>query len=74
MDIVVSLLYLLLYIAAVCLCAALIVWLMRQMGIAVDPQTYRIAQIVLALIVLILVVSWVAGILPLAHWHRVALA
>jgi hypothetical protein len=47
---------------------------MRQMGIAVDPQTYRIAQIVLALIVLILVVSWVAGILPLAHWHRVALA
>jgi hypothetical protein len=52
MDIVVSLLYLLLYIAAVCLCAALIVWFMRQMGIAVDPQTYRIAQIVLALIVL----------------------
>jgi len=51
----------------------LIVWVMRQMGVAIDPHTYRIGRIVLALIVLILIVSWVAGILPLAHWQRVAL-
>jgi hypothetical protein len=74
MGIVVSLLYLLLYVAAACLCAVLIVWVMRQMGVAIDPHTYRIGRIVLALIVLILIVSWVAGILPLAHWQRVALA
>jgi hypothetical protein len=73
MSIVVSLLFLLLYIAVVCLCAALIVWFLRGMGIGIDPMVYKIGQAILALIVLILIVSWIAGVLPLAgRWPRLA--
>ena len=64
MPLLVSLLYLLLNIAIICLCAALIWWFLRWMGIAVDPTVLKIGQAIVAIIVLILIVSWFMGALP----------
>ncbi len=64
MDLIVSLLYLLLNIAVVVLVAAIIVWFVRWMGISIDPWVFKICQLILALIVLILIVSWFAGVIP----------
>jgi len=64
MSLLISLLYLLLNIAIVVLCASLIWWALRWFGIAVDPFVLKIAQFILAVIVLILIVSWFAGALP----------
>ena len=62
MDLLVSLLYLLLTIAVIVLVAALLVWGLRQMGIAIDPQIFRIGQLILALVILIAIVTWIAGV------------
>jgi hypothetical protein len=64
MTMLISLLYLLLNIAVVVLCAALIWWALRWFGIVVDPYVLKIAQFIVALIVIILIVSWFAGVLP----------
>ncbi len=64
MPLLVSLLYLLLNIAVVLLCAALIWWFLRWMGIAIDPTVYKICQAIVALIVIILIVTWFMGALP----------
>jgi len=64
MSLLISLLYLLLNIAIVVLCAALIWWALRWFGIGIDPYVLKICQFILAVIVLILIVSWFAGVLP----------
>jgi len=64
MTLLLSLLYLLLNIAVVVLCAALIWWALRWFGIAVDANVLKVGQFILAVIVLILIVSWFAGVLP----------
>jgi hypothetical protein len=64
MPLLISLLYLLLNIAIICLCAALIWWFLRWMGIVVDPSVLKICQAIVALLVIILIVSWFAGALP----------
>jgi hypothetical protein len=64
MSLLISLLYLLLNIAIIALCAALIWWALSWFGIAIDPLVLKIMQAILAIIVIILIVSWFAGILP----------
>jgi energy-coupling factor transporter transmembrane protein EcfT len=64
MPLLISLLYLLLNIAIVVLCAALIYWALKVFGIPMDPWVMKILQFILALIVIILIVSWFAGVLP----------
>jgi len=64
MTLLISLLYLLLNIAVVVLCAAIIWWFLKWIGIAIDPLVLKIAQAVVGLIVLILIVTWFAGALP----------
>jgi hypothetical protein len=64
MSLAISLLYLLLNIAVVGLCAALIWWALRWFGIPIDPMVLKICQFILALIIIILIVSWFAGVLP----------
>lgn len=64
MAIVISLLYLLLHIAIIVLCAALIWWFLRWLGIGLDPFVMKVLQAILVLIILILVVSWLAGVVP----------
>jgi hypothetical protein len=64
MSLLISLLYLLLHIAIVALCAALIWWALRWFGIPIDPLVLKICQFIVAVIVLILIVSWFAGVLP----------
>ena len=49
MGILISFLYLLLYIAVVLLIAAVIVWVLRWIGIGIDPTVYRIGQAIVAL-------------------------
>lgn len=64
MALIISLLYLLLNIAAVVLVAALIWWALRFFGIAIDPFVLKVCQFIVVVIVLILIVSWIAGVLP----------
>ncbi len=64
MSLLVSVLYLLLNIAVVLLVAAVLYWFWRWMGLPMDPWVLKILQVILALIILILVVSWFAGVLP----------
>jgi hypothetical protein len=64
MPLLLSVLYLLLNIAVVVLCAALIWWALKFFGIAIDPTVLKIGQFIVALIVIILIVSWFAGVLP----------
>lgn len=63
MGILISFLYLLLYIAVILLVAALIVWVLRWIGITLDPTVYRIGQAIVALLCLIAIVIWLAGVL-----------
>jgi hypothetical protein len=64
MGLLISLLYLLLHIAIVALCAALILWALRWSGVAIDPWAMKIGQLIFALIVVILIISWISGVLP----------
>ena len=64
MSLLISLLYLLLNVAIVVLCAAIIWWVLRWLGIPIDPRVLKICQVILALIILILIISWFAGVIP----------
>ena len=64
MPLLISLLYLLLHIAIVVLCAALIWWALKFFGIPIDPLVLKICQFIIVLIIIILIVSWFAGVLP----------
>lgn len=56
-----SVLYLLLEIAIILFCAALIVWFCRWVGIAIDPLVYKIGTAIVFLLCLIAIVGWFAG-------------
>jgi len=64
MGLLVSVLYLLLNIAVVLLVAAIIWWFWRWMGLPMDPWVLKLCQVIVALIVIILIVSWFAGVIP----------
>jgi hypothetical protein len=64
MSLLISLLYLLLNVAIVVLCAALVYWALRVFEVPLDPWVLKILQFILAIIVIILIVSWFAGALP----------
>ena len=64
MPLLISLLYLLLNIAIILLAAALVWWFLRWMEIPLDPWVLKICQAIVALLIIILVVSWFAGALP----------
>ena len=64
MSLLVSVLYLLLNIAVVLLVAAIIWWFWRWMGLPMDPWVLKLCQVIVALIVIILIVSWFAGAIP----------
>lgn len=64
MTLLVSLLYLLLNVGVVMLCAALIWWALRWFGVPVDPLVLKICQFILVVIVIILIASWFSGAIP----------
>jgi hypothetical protein len=64
MEILISFLYLLLYIAIILLIAYGIRWLIVSfIGWSIDPMVYKWAQIIVGLICIIAVVVWLAGLL-----------
>jgi hypothetical protein len=64
MPLIISLLYLLLNIAVIVLCAALILWALRWFGIPIDETVLKIGQFIVVILIIILIVSWFAGVLP----------
>ena len=75
MSILISFLNLCLYIAIICLIAYVIVWVVTGFfGWSIDANVYKFGQIVVALLCLIAIVTWLAGVLgggpglPL-FWH-----
>lgn len=64
MGILISFLELLLYIAVVCFIAYALVWAFTWFtGKGIDANVYKFGQIIVALICLIAVVVWLAGLL-----------
>jgi hypothetical protein len=57
-----SFLYLLLNIAIIVLVAALILWVLKIVGIGIDPLVYKIGQVIVALLIIIAIVLWISGI------------
>jgi hypothetical protein len=64
MSMVISLLYLLLNIGLVVLVAYGLLWALRWLEIPIDGKVLKVCQFILAVIVLILIASWFAGVLP----------
>jgi len=64
MSLLISVLYLLLNIGILLLCVAIIWWALKWFGIPIDPMVFKIAQFIIVLLILIMVVSWFAGVLP----------
>jgi uncharacterized membrane protein YtjA (UPF0391 family) len=64
MPLLISLLYLLLNIAVILLVVAIVWWVLGLLGIALDARVMKIGQVIVALIILIYVVSWLAGAIP----------
>jgi predicted Co/Zn/Cd cation transporter (cation efflux family) len=64
MSILISFLNLLLYIAIILLVAYIILWVVRDwFGVAIDPMVLKFAKIIVALLCLIAVVVWIAGVI-----------
>jgi hypothetical protein len=62
MNILVSFLYLLLYIAIIILIAYAIRWLITGfLGWPIDPMVYKWAQIIVGLLCIIAIVAWLVG-------------
>jgi hypothetical protein len=63
MNILVSFLYLLLYIAIIILIAYAIRWLITGLlGWPIDPMVYKWAQIIVGLLCIIAIVAWLVGV------------
>jgi hypothetical protein len=63
MNILVSFLELMLYIAIIIFVAYVIVWVIRGFfGWQIDPNVYKFGQIIVALLCLIAIVLWLAGV------------
>jgi hypothetical protein len=64
MAILISFLYLLLYIAVVIFIAFCIVWLITKfMGWSIDADVYKWGKVIVGLLCIIAVVVWIAGVL-----------
>jgi hypothetical protein len=64
MNILVSFLYLLLYIAIIILIAYAIRWLITGfLGWPIDPMVYKWAQIIVGPLCIIAIVAWLVGVL-----------
>jgi len=64
MNLLISFLNLLLYLAIIILIAYAIVWLIQGfMGWTIPANVYKFGQIVVGLLCIIAVVSWLAGVL-----------
>ena len=64
MAILISFLELCLYIAFVCFIAYVILWVIRSFfGWQIDANVYKFGQIIVALICLIAVAVWLAGLM-----------
>jgi hypothetical protein len=64
MNILISFLYLLLYIAIILCVAYVILWVVRDwFNINIDPMVLKFAKIIVGLICLIAVVVWISGVL-----------
>lgn len=63
MGILISFLYLLLHITVIVLIAALILWVLKWLGVGIDPLVYKCGQAVVVLLIVIAVVIWLAGLL-----------
>lgn len=63
MNILVSFLYLLLHCAVIILIAAVILWVLKWLGVGIDPLVYKAGQAIVVLLILIAVVVWLSGLL-----------
>ncbi len=64
MNIIVSLLELLLYLAVIIFVAYAVVWIIQGfMGWAIDPMLYKWGQIIVGLLCLIAIVAWLGGVI-----------
>jgi hypothetical protein len=63
MSLLISFLYLLLHIAIILLVAAVIVWVLRLVGLGIDPLVYKIGQAIVALLCIVAVLLWLSGAL-----------
>jgi hypothetical protein len=70
MSILISLLYLLLYIAIILLVAAILVWGLRWLNIPIDATVYKIGQVIVGLLILIAIVVWITGVLGYGGAYR----
>lgn len=63
MAILISFLNLMLYIAVICFIAYIIVWVITGIfNWSIPPNVYKFGQIIVALLCLIAVVVWLAGV------------
>ena len=63
MSLLISFLYLLLHLAIIILIAALILWVLRWIGVGIDPLVYKVGQIIVLLLCIIAVLLWLSGAL-----------
>jgi hypothetical protein len=62
-GVLLSFLYLLLYIAGVCIVAYLIVWLITGfLGWSIDANVYKWGQIFVGLLIVIAIVAWILSV------------
>ena len=71
MGLLVSALYMLLNIAIILLVAYVLLWVIRDwFGVSIDGMVLKFAQIVVALLCLIVIVIWLSGVLGYSTGHR----
>jgi len=64
MSLLISFLYLLLHIAIILAIAYAMLWVVRDwFGVTIDPMVLKFCKIIVALLCLIAVVIWLAGVL-----------
>jgi hypothetical protein len=70
MNLLVSALFMLLHIAIILLIAYVLLWVIRDwFGVSLDPMVMKFAQIVVALLCLIVVVLWLSGALGYSSYR-----
>ena len=63
MGLLISFLYLLLHLAVILFIAYAILWIIRDwLGFAIDPMMMKFGQAIVALLCLIAIVIWIAGV------------
>jgi len=64
MGLLISFLYLLLHLAIILVIAYGLLWVVRDwFGVVIDPMVYKFCTIIVALLCLIAIVIWIAGVL-----------